>query len=556
MNHRDALLTRVKRANPVPGSVPLPEELSDSRPPLALLIDNVSPAHVAFDPLEPPRDSGGPRWRRALVVAAAALVVAVVVAVPLLFLGGSDDVPTLPSSTTSTAVEETTTSTQAPATTSTSVAPTTSTSPPPDTPPPLPAELQLTWQQVTGAAFDGGWVSAVAEGGPGVVMVGAARIPGVDPSGTGESYHGAGVWVSTDGAQWERVTHASFVGGPDGDGYQSVYMNDVAGGPTGLAAVGFDGQAAVWLSGDGLSWSRVTHDDAVFGSLGSELEKIIWTGSRFVAVGFMVHDDGRSDVVSWVSDDGEAWTRGNVLGPVEMFANDPLGYGDPRIDLAAWNDVVVVVGSVHLGEEWTYRPAVWVSDDGLDWQLIPDGAGSIETLADDAGAAMTSVVSTDAGLVALGWAGDIPFVGRQRPVVWRSTDGLTWGLAPSTLHGDDALWGITAIGSAGTRLVFTVAGENDGFVFGSVDDGDSWHPIGSLDGEWRGAEAAATGADQIFWTVNDLTSFGDTVLVAGRELSWSNIDDLGARCSWDPGDGSAGSCRTDVAVWVGTWTER
>jgi len=43
------------------------------------------------------------------------------------------------------------------------------------------------------------------------------------------------------------------------------------GGP-GLVAVGFDrtpdndeGDAAVWTSPDGLTWSRVDHDEAVFG---------------------------------------------------------------------------------------------------------------------------------------------------------------------------------------------------------------------------------------------------------------------------------------------------
>lgn len=560
MSERDALLLRVKYANPVPGSLPLPETLADSRPPLALLIDNVSSAtDTTLDELEAQTDPVGRRWRRAVVVAVAALVAAVVVALPLLLIGGSDDAPIAPSSTVTTstvALEETTTSTAGTESTTTSATSTTST-PTTTSTPPLPDELALTWRQVPTAAFEGGWISAVVEGGPGVVAVGGARTEGVGPSPTGESFHSAGVWVSADGAEWERITDASFVGAPDGEGYESVYMSDVAAGSPGLAAVGFDGRGAVWFSADGVSWRRVPHDDAVFGSNGAELEKIVWTGSRFVAVGFMVLDDGRSEVVSWVSADGETWTRGSALGPVEMFANDPLGFGDPRIDLAAWNDAAVVVGSVHLGEEWTYRPAVWVSDDGLLWQLIPDeGGGSIETIADDAGSAMTSVIAAGDRLVALGWTGDIPFTGRQRPVIWGSTDGRTWDLAASTIHGDDALWGATAIGSAGPRLVFAVGDENDGSVFGSVDDGDSWHPVGSLDGEWRGAEAAATGADQILWTVNDVTSIGDAFVVVGRVLSWSNVDDLGARCSWDPGDGSAGSCRTDAAVWIGTWTER
>ena len=59
-----------------------------------------------------------------------------------------------------------------------------------------------------------------------------------------------------------------------------------AGGP-GLVAVGTDGfHAAVWTSPDGITWSRVPHDEAVFGGEGvPSIESVTAGGPGLVAVG-------------------------------------------------------------------------------------------------------------------------------------------------------------------------------------------------------------------------------------------------------------------------------
>ena len=67
---------------------------------------------------------------------------------------------------------------------------------------------------------------------------------------------------------WERVPHDEAVFG--GEGYQSMWS--VAAGGPGLVAIGSDrvsdggpDNAAVWTSPDGLAWTRVPHDEAIFG---------------------------------------------------------------------------------------------------------------------------------------------------------------------------------------------------------------------------------------------------------------------------------------------------
>jgi hypothetical protein len=124
-------------------------------------------------------------------------------------------------------------------------------------------------------------VVAVVAGGPGLVAVGR------DDSG-GDS--DAAVWTSPDGLEWTRVPHdESIFGGPD-----DQVMRAVAIGGPGLIAVGSDssnGHAAVWASSDGVAWYRFPDNDATFG--GSNwliMNAVVAGGSDVVAVG---HEMGR-----------------------------------------------------------------------------------------------------------------------------------------------------------------------------------------------------------------------------------------------------------------------
>jgi hypothetical protein len=73
-----------------------------------------------------------------------------------------------------------------------------------------------------------------------------------------------------------------------------------AGGP-GLVAVGKDSSAAaVWTSPDGLTWTRVPYDEAVFdGQLDQQMRAVTAGRQSLVAVG---HDYLRGATV-WVADD-------------------------------------------------------------------------------------------------------------------------------------------------------------------------------------------------------------------------------------------------------------
>jgi hypothetical protein len=108
------------------------------------------------------------------------------------------------------------------------------------------------------------------------------------------------VWTSPDGLTWSRVPHNESVFGGE---RRQMMLSVTTGGP-GLVAVGTDGyptenngnqlnkldepavDAAVWTSPDGFTWSRVPHDEAIFGGEGAQrMASVTVGGPGLVAVG-------------------------------------------------------------------------------------------------------------------------------------------------------------------------------------------------------------------------------------------------------------------------------
>ncbi len=162
------------------------------------------------------------------------------------------------------------------------------------------------------------------------------------------------MWASADGLTWSRVAHDEAVfGGADDQEMWSVS----AGGP-GLVAVGYavadgDRDGAVWVSSDGLTWSRVAHDEAVFGGPDDqEMASVEVSGLGLVAVG----DDysgGNWDAAVWFSPDGVTWARVPHVGPVFGGAGNQSVWG-----LTTVGADVVAVGESGGGDDWD--AAVWL----------------------------------------------------------------------------------------------------------------------------------------------------------------------------------------------------
>ena len=282
----------------------------------------------------------------------------------------------------------------------------------------------LTWSRVPGdeAVFGGEGGQAMASvtaGGPGLVAVGR-EVSGRDSD--------AAVWTSPDGVTWSRVPHDEAVFG----GEASQAMASVTGGGPGLVAVGSDGptddsDAAVWTSPDGVTWSRVPDDEAIFG--GAAMVSVTVGGPGLVAVGSV----GRfvdSDAAVWTSADGVTWSRvphdDVVFGGASEQSMASVTVGGPGL-VAVGTD-----GSRDDGD-----PAVWTSPDGITWARVPDDAVLRGAERDELGAdrqLMLDVTGGGPGLVAVGSEGSFAVADAA---VWTSPDGVTWSRVPH----DDAVFG-------------------------------------------------------------------------------------------------------------------
>ena len=352
------------------------------------------------------------------------------------------------------------------------------------TTPPIDSFSSLTWSRVPDdeAVFggEGGqWISSVTPGGPGLVAVGADGTPDND----------AAVWTSPDGVTWSRVPHdESIFGGEHGQTMSSV----IAGGP-GLVAVGSDGQgildfeddldAAVWTSVDGYTWSRVPHDAEVFG--GALIMSVTVGGPGLVAVGGTGGFNTDGDAVVWTSVDGISWSRvphdESIFGGVERQAMSAVTVGDPGL---------VAVGTDGGIGPWDHNTgthaAVWTSVDGITWSRVPNDEALLGTGGNPA--PMLGVTAGGPGLVAVGsdwWTPDL-----ARTPVWTSPDGFTWIRVPD----DETVRGVmldVIVAGPGLVAVGSAVVDADLRVVWSSVDGITWRPVPDDDAIFAGVDVSS-----------------------------------------------------------------
>jgi len=298
---------------------------------------------------------------------------------------------------------------------------TTTTAPMETTTTTVPPVTAWDWVRLEDAAFgmeaDGVQaVQSMALVGPGLLAVGGDEVGGD---------FDAAVWTSPDGLAWSRVAHDEEVFG--GSGMQ--LMAAVAAGGPGLVAVGGDSSGddvdvAVWVSSDGVTWSRVAQDEeALVGPDNQRATTMAATGFGLVAAGWEGLGED-SDAAVWVSADGLAWSR---VGDDEALFGGP---GIQEIDgVAVIDGLVVAVGSDESGADGS--AAVWTSPDGVTWSRVPHDEG---IFGGPGRQVMLAVAAGGPGLVAVGleWAAD-----RGIAAVWTSPDGLAWSRVPH----DEAVFG-------------------------------------------------------------------------------------------------------------------
>jgi hypothetical protein len=356
-------------------------------------------------------------------------------------------------------------------------APTRQSAPGPDASPGLPVEpIGQIWTQATvPAAADRpvNVINAVTAGGPGFVAVGLGCLEEGE-SGSCEAV----VWASTDGRTWKRApasdaTNIGFalpLSGP------RIGMVDVAAGTPGIVAIGYaarpDMQAVTWFSPDGTSWDRITLGNPA----STRVNAVAWDGRSFVAVG---EDRSQAtDLPSlktataraavWISADGRTWTRVphtkvlDVGGFIDTM-EDPMTGGMRAV--IAGPAGLVAVGSVCQNDPAACQPAVWISTDGSAWTRadgVPDVPGVLKAIAVSEGR-FVAVGAQSCGANPMIETGDCP------ALVLASPDGQTWTKQPFEQPGD--LRTVTAIGDR----FFATAPDGPQLLWTSS-DGSNWVP--------------------------------------------------------------------------------
>ncbi|HEX8805177.1 MAG TPA: hypothetical protein VF743_13315, partial [Acidimicrobiales bacterium] len=308
----------------------------------------------------------------------------------------------------------------------------------------------------------------------------------------------ATTWASPDGVTWDRSEQAP-ADSDVSEAFSAITTTDDGRVAVGWVGDGAASDAAVWREGDG-GWTRVDAPD-----MAGEHEQwafdVAANGSGIVvAGGENVWGEVRPRL--WFSADGETW-RAVDGGPGGPF--DASGQESVR-EVAAVGDGFVAVGSRNLDSE--QDGVVWYSADGETWEQL-----DAPTLGGAGRQALLSVTSVGDVVVAGGYATDLS--GQGKPVVWRSTDGRTWGQpsAPLAIHEDTR-------NAAADLAVRSLSVDDQGALVAG--GGNDWTPQ-----VWRSGDAGVT------WTllpnpvgrglfldgvaIDGVATRGDTTVALGLE---------------------------------------
>ena len=173
----------------------------------------------------------------------------------------------------------------------------------------------------------------------------------------------ARMWTTTDGVDWQVVTDESL------QEFDSIGLAGVIPGGDGLLAYGaapggeFVPTAAVFTSRDGVRWRRVTSMSQDYEN--KSITDIVRVDTGFVAVGGDFFSTGL--MTAWTSPDGITWTRA-------PSSSDPI---DPSTAFMAAERVTSTGGKLWaVGTDYDAArdpneiAALWVSDDGRDWNRV------------------------------------------------------------------------------------------------------------------------------------------------------------------------------------------
>lgn len=202
-----------------------------------------------------------------------------------------------------------------------------------------------------------------------------------------------------------------------------------------------------------------------FPARGERISQIVAFGSGFVAVGWAEHPTTecryRNDGRIWSSDDGQHWLRRDA----DALADAPLR------NLVVFDGAAYAFGYVGLPGDCPlpdgFGNNAWRSTDGITWQRITNGAGTLSE-ADR----FNDVAVAGDHLVAVGRVGEVGDEESPGGGVWTSGDGIAWRAADQPPAGRD----MVSVAAIGQTVVVFGDDASFGLAWYSPDGGRTWLP--------------------------------------------------------------------------------
>ncbi len=286
------------------------------------------------------------------------------------------------------------------------------------------------------------------------------------------------------GAAWTAAPGQPWIGAPDQPGLEvgltfpisgpAKGIFDVAAGPAGLVAIGYDydpprcgiapcsSGPGVWRSPDGRTWERATIDlgGGIIDAFNLPIAAIAAGPQGYVMVGYQetLNRDGSigpAHAAAWTSGDGTTWTRAKDsadmdVGPCFDTGEAPACGGMRAV--TATGSGFVAVGQAHTGSAPDQvRPAAWTSPDGLIWTRSDAGL--------DFDGHLSGVTLGGVGVVAVGTICQPTCFDLAPGVAATSRDGATWTFSP--MAGATELRGVANLGDGGQVFALGSSGLAD-----------------------------------------------------------------------------------------------
>jgi hypothetical protein len=225
-------------------------------------------------------------------------------------------------------------------------------------------------------------------------------------------------------------------------------MSAVTAGSLGLFAIGsLNGKPALWSSTNGLRWALSSEfGDLAGGAVDPVVDAVLATNNSVYAAG-SVANGTQTDAALWASGDGINWHR---------VSQADAAFGGPGgrliTGLAAIGTGLVAVGGVRTGPDWS--PASWISPDGVSWSQPSEDFPMDSRPQEGVGGTIVRGVSSlqtlpgaTAQLMAVGG-------GSSAQRLWQSNNGVSWSevhLPAGAAASPD--WAATVVGTTGSATV-------------------------------------------------------------------------------------------------------